>query len=123
MVKPYHPQDNFDFSWKDGRAFLALINKYRPDVFSQADFNALNKNDARANVALAFSIAKDKLGIDQLLDVEDLVDSAKPDEKSVIAYLSLFFQKFASLTRTQALIDSIIQAIAVTRKHDGLIQR
>ena len=29
--------DNFDFSWKDGRAFLALINKYRPDVL---DYNA-----------------------------------------------------------------------------------
>lgn len=110
--------DNFDMSWKDGRALLALINKYRPDVL---DYEATVSSDARSNVATAFRVASEQLGIDALLDVEDLVDSARPDEKSMIAYLSMFFNKFASLARKQALIDSIIRAVALTRKHDGLI--
>jgi actinin alpha 1/4 len=46
---------NFDFSWKDGRGFLALINKYRPDVL---DYNATVTSDPRANITLAFTIAR-----------------------------------------------------------------
>jgi len=41
---------------------------------------------------LAFQVARDSLGIDALLDPEDVVDMAKPDEKSMIAYLSQFFK-------------------------------
>jgi hypothetical protein len=33
------------------------------------------------------------VGIPQLLDVEDVADAAKPDEKAMVAYLSLFFNK------------------------------
>ena len=40
-----------------------------------------------------------------------------------MAYLSLFFQKFASLARKQVLVDSIIKAVALTRKHDQLIAK
>lgn len=36
------------------------------------------------NLALAFRLAEDYFGIDRILDVEDLEDSLKPDEKIVI---------------------------------------
>ena len=93
---------NFDLSWMDGRAFLALIHKYRPDVLPVEVAEGLlqggagaregGKEGAKANVTLAFQVARDCLGIDALLDPEDVVDTAKPDEKSMIAYLSQFFK-------------------------------
>ena len=95
---------NFDLSWMDGRAFLALIHKYRPDVLPAEVAEWLlgkeggaggregGKEGAKANVTLAFQVARDSLGIDALLDPEDVVDTAKPDEKSIIAYLSQFFK-------------------------------
>lgn len=87
---------NFDLSWTDGRAFLALIHKYRPDVLPADAVSWLKKEggkeDAKQQVALAFQLARDELEIDALLDPEDVVDTAKPDEKSMIAYLSQFFK-------------------------------
>jgi actinin alpha len=47
--------DNFDFSWRDGRGFLALINKYRPDVLN---YDESVSTDSRANLTLAFNAAR-----------------------------------------------------------------
>ena len=51
------------------------------------------------------------------------MNSAKPDDKSIIAYLSLWFAKFAALAQKDALADAIKKAIAVTRHHDSLIAK
>ena len=70
---------NFTNSFTDGLAFCAIINRYRPDLI---DFDSLDKKNAKANLELAFSAAQ-KLGIDRLLDVEDLADNPAPDEKVI----------------------------------------
>jgi hypothetical protein len=46
------------------------------------DYDSLDKNNAAANLELAFSVAE-SLGIPRLLDVED-VNVEKPDERSVM---------------------------------------
>jgi len=84
--------DNFHNSWVDGLAFCALIHRHRPDLL---DFDKVGK-DPKENLELAFSIAHEKLGIARLLDIEDLTDVARPDERSVMTYVSEFFHKFAS---------------------------
>jgi len=84
--------DNFSGSWRDGLALCALIHKHRPDLL---DFNSLNKSDNKANIQLAFDIAEKHLGISPLLDVDDL-DVDRPDERSVMTYISEFYHKFTS---------------------------
>ena len=37
-------------------------------------------------------MAADKLGIARLLDVEDIAGNPRPDDKSLIAYLSAFYK-------------------------------
>ena len=49
-------------------------------------------NNSR-NCSLAFSLAHHHLGIPPLLDVEDVVKHASPDERSIITYLSQFYHK------------------------------
>ena len=46
---------NFTDSWNDGLAFCALLDIHRPDLI---DYDALDKNDHRGNMQLAFDIAK-----------------------------------------------------------------
>ena len=53
--------------------------------------------------------------------MEDVVDSAKPDEKSIATYMTEFYTLFAQGLQDDQYIQSIIKAIAVTRRHDELI--
>jgi Ca2+-binding EF-hand superfamily protein len=65
------------------------------------DFDKLNKNDKRANAELAFDVAEKHLGIAKLLDVEDLVDISKPDERSVMTYVAQYFHAFSALDKVE----------------------
>jgi len=86
--------ENFSNSWKDGLAFCALIHRHRPDLL---DFDSLSKGDAAKNLELAFEVAEQSLGISRLLDVSDITDSPKPDERSIMTYVSEYFHCFAAM--------------------------
>jgi len=60
---------DFGPSWRDGRAFSALINGLRPDV---VDMSVLAHNSPCDNLELAFTTAEQYLGISRLLDVEGM---------------------------------------------------
>ncbi|KAI5117448.1 hypothetical protein M0805_005825 [Coniferiporia weirii] len=100
--KTQHYEDvnvqDFTYSWTDGLALCALIHCHRPDLL---DYHGLDKNDRHANTRLAFRIAEEHLGIPQLLDVEDLCDSSKPDERSVMTYVASFFHAFSSMDQAE----------------------
>ena len=94
------------------RVRCALIHCHRPDLL---DYDKLDKvctlrllnqrrgrlttaqSDRHGNTRLAFKIAADHLNIPQLLEVEDLCDSKRPDEKSVMTYIASFFHAFSSM--------------------------
>ncbi|XP_054723979.1 dystrophin-like [Uloborus diversus] len=79
---------NFTSSWIDGLAFNAIIHRFRPELF---DFDALVRKDVNSRLDHAFHIAYKHLGIDKLLDPED-VNTSLPDKKSVMMYIMCFFQ-------------------------------
>lgn len=85
--------DNFHMSFQDGLAFCALIHKHRPDLL---DFNSCSKDTPKENLNKAFEVAEKELGIPKLLDVDDMLDVVRPDEKSVMTYVSLYYHAFAS---------------------------
>jgi Ca2+-binding EF-hand superfamily protein len=89
---------DFSASWNDGLAFCALLDIHRPDLI---DFDSLDKNDHRGNMQLAFDIAANEIGIPDLLDVEDVCDVAKPDERSLMTYMAYWFHAFSQLEKVE----------------------
>ena len=84
--------ENFSESFKDGKVFCALIHRHRPDLI---DWDSVGDNDAE-NLEKAFSICEKELGIPRLLDVEDIVNMPRPDEKSVMTYVAAMYKVFSS---------------------------
>jgi len=83
---------NFSTAWSSGMAFCALIHRHRPNML---DYDSLDPKDAAGNLEKAFSVAEE-LGIPRLLDVEDLTESVRPDERSVMTQVSEYFRVFAA---------------------------
>ncbi|XP_077541931.1 dystrophin isoform X3 [Haemaphysalis longicornis] len=79
---------NFTTSWIDGLAFNAVIHKFRPDLF---DYKSLLNKDPNSRLEHAFQFAEKHIGIERLLDPED-VNTLHPDKKSVMMYVMCFFQ-------------------------------
>lgn len=86
----------FTFSWQDGLAFCALIHHHRPDLL---DFHKLDRSEKYKNMQLAFDVAQKDLGIPKLLDVEDVIDLPKPDERSVMTYVAQYFHTFSAMNK------------------------
>ncbi|KAL8877201.1 MAG: hypothetical protein Q9198_004742 [Flavoplaca austrocitrina] len=89
---------DFSASWNDGLAFCALLDIHRPDLI---DYDKLDKNDHRGNMQLAFNIASKEIGIPDLLDVDDVCDVAKPDERSLMTYIAYWFHAFSQMERVE----------------------
>lgn len=89
---------DFSASWNDGLAFCALLDIHRPDLI---DFDQLDKSDHKGNMQLAFDIASKEIGIPELLDVEDVCDVSKPDERSLMTYIAYWFHAFSQMERVE----------------------
>ena len=73
--------------------FNALIHSHRPELFAWSDLQVGKNID---NLNHAFDVANSELGIPRLLDAED-VDTARPDEKSIITYVASYYHTFARM--------------------------
>lgn len=88
-------------SWRDGLAFNAIIHRNRPDLL---DYRACRKKTSLENLDQAFTVADRDLGVDRLLDPED-VDVPCPDEKSMITYLAQLYELFPDPPERNPLLD------------------
>ncbi|XP_031832552.2 dystrophin, isoforms A/C/F/G/H isoform X9 [Nomia melanderi] len=79
---------NFTTSWSDGLAFNAILHRRKPHLF---DFNNIARKHPNARLDHAFRIAQEQLGIERLLDPED-VNTSVPDKKSIMMYVMCLFQ-------------------------------
>ncbi|KAJ8777559.1 hypothetical protein J1605_014449 [Eschrichtius robustus] len=90
---------NFHISWKDGLAFNALIHRHRPELI---EYDKLRKDDPVTNLNNAFEVAEKYLDIPKMLDAEDIVNTARPDEKAIMTYVSSFYHAFSGAQKTAA---------------------
>ncbi|XP_067211421.1 dystrophin, isoforms A/C/F/G/H isoform X3 [Linepithema humile] len=79
---------NFTTSWSDGLAFNSILHRWKPHLF---DFNNIARKHPNARLDHAFRFAQEHLGIERLLDPED-VNTSVPDKKSIMMYVMCLFQ-------------------------------
>ncbi|XP_027492255.1 dystrophin isoform X10 [Corapipo altera] len=106
---------NFTTSWSDGLAFNALLHSHRPDLF---DWNAVaSQLSPVQRLEHAFNIARQHLGIEKLLDPED-VATACPDKKSILMYVTSLFQVLPQKVTMEAIreVEMLPRHTRVTRE-------
>ncbi|CAL8097159.1 unnamed protein product [Calicophoron daubneyi] len=84
---------DFTDSWRDGRAFLAIIHRYKPNL---VDFHTIDGQTVIQNLELAFSVAERELQVARLFDPEDV--AAITDERPVMMYVACLYEALVSET-------------------------
>ncbi|GAA56045.1 plectin, partial [Clonorchis sinensis] len=82
---------DFSTSWLDGRGFLTLIHRYRPEL---VDFHVVDRQSPAQNLELAFTLAERELHVVRLFDAEDLASTT--DERSIITYIASLYEALAT---------------------------
>ncbi|TGZ70583.1 hypothetical protein CRM22_003120 [Opisthorchis felineus] len=111
--------DNFHTSFKDGLAFCAIIHRNRPDLIN---YDKLSSSNALHNLNYAFDVAEHHLDIPRMLDPADMVNSIKPDERSVMAYVSMYYHKFAGASKATMAANRIANLLKEQRENARLIE-
>jgi len=91
--------DVVDFleSWRDGRAFNALIHKHRPDLIIPSYDALVSNSEPIENLRFAFGVAQTSLGVPSLLTPEDFEQGQQGiGERSVVMYLAQLYHCFHS---------------------------
>ncbi|XP_054426045.1 utrophin isoform X3 [Pteronotus mesoamericanus] len=110
-TRPYSQVNvlNFTTSWTDGLAFNALLHRHKPDLFS---WDRVVKMSPIERLEHAFNKAQTYLGIEKLLDPEDVAVQL-PDKKSIIMYLTSLFEVLPQ----QVTIDAVREVETLPRKY------
>uniref|UniRef100_A0A0V0J8M5 Alpha-actinin, sarcomeric n=2 Tax=Schistocephalus solidus TaxID=70667 RepID=A0A0V0J8M5_SCHSO len=109
---------NFHMSWKDGLAFCALIHRHRPELI---DYAKLSKDNPIKNLNYAFDVAEKYLDIPKMLDAEDMVNTVRPDERSVMTYVAAYYHAFANSTDTESAASRIAKVLKANQDTEKLM--
>ncbi|VUZ50166.1 unnamed protein product, partial [Hymenolepis diminuta] len=100
---------DFSSSWSDGRAFLAIIHRYKPHLF---DYSKAASRPPKEVLDFAFKIAEERLGITRLIYPEDMIGTENTvDSRSVMVYVASLYDTLALSPRD--LITGYRQALPI----------
>lgn len=80
---------DFTHSWRDGKAFMAILRRYRPELQYEVHLDDTNAAD---RLEKAFTLLEE-LGVDKLLNADDFRSECL-DEKSIMTYVASMYSAF-----------------------------
>ncbi|XP_030052433.1 utrophin isoform X2 [Microcaecilia unicolor] len=112
-TRPYSQVNvlNFTTSWTDGLAFNAVLHRHKPELFS---WEKVVRMSPIERLEHAFTVAKNHLGIEKLLDPEDVAVQL-PDKKSIIMYLTSLFEVLPQ----EVTMDDIREVETLPKRYKG----
>ncbi|KAJ0060835.1 hypothetical protein NL108_001690, partial [Boleophthalmus pectinirostris] len=102
---------NFTTSWSDGLAFNAILHHFRPNAINWDHVTRMSPVERLEN---AFTVAKNQLAIEKLLDPEDVAVQL-PDKKSILMYVTSLF----AVLPKDVSMDAIREVETLPRKYKG----
>jgi len=95
--------ESYKHSFRNGLAFLALIDKFvdNKEILNYDNFTKENQAD---NLGSAFDLAEKHLGIPKLLEPNE-VSEGNVDERSLVLYVSLFFHAFVAQQQQKGILE------------------
>jgi hypothetical protein len=103
---------NFSSSWNDGLAFCALMHSFMPN---RIDYELLRKeNNPLKNFQTAFKVAQ-SVGIQQTLNIYDLLNQERPDWNAVMNYVTLIYKHFTQGSNDYRHNDELTSSNSSTR--------
>lgn len=107
--------NNFSTDWKNGNAFLALVDRHTTDM---VDYDGQYADPKEEKLDAAFTTCE-ALGIARLLEIDDLTVD-RPDEKAVMTYVSELFKLFSKEDIKENAANHISKFLQFQRRIDGL---
>uniref|UniRef100_A0A8D1QLN1 F-actin cross-linking protein n=1 Tax=Sus scrofa TaxID=9823 RepID=A0A8D1QLN1_PIG len=80
------------------------------------------QDDPIGNINLAMEIAEKHLDIPKMLDAEDLVYTARPDERAIMTYVSCYYHAFAGAQKAETAANRICKVLAVNQENERLME-
>ncbi|XP_037366269.1 alpha-actinin-2 isoform X1 [Talpa occidentalis] len=80
------------------------------------------QDDPVGNINLAMEIAEKHLDIPKMLDAEDLVHTARPDERAIMTYVSCYYHAFAGAQKAETAANRICKVLAVNQENERLME-
>eukprot|EP00123_Amoebidium_parasiticum_P016583 comp23507_c0_seq2/m.39399 comp23507_c0_seq2/g.39399 ORF comp23507_c0_seq2/g.39399 comp23507_c0_seq2/m.39399 type:complete len:874 (-) comp23507_c0_seq2:338-2959(-) len=115
---PHCTVSNFHTSFQDGNAFCALIHRHRPDLLN---YDEVIKKDKKERLNTAFKVAEEHLGIPQMLDADDMLNTTRPDERSVMTYVAAYYHAFAGMGKAETAARRLSAVLGMDREFQALI--
>lgn len=110
---------DFSRSWKNGLGFCALIHTHRPDLI---DYDSLvQKDDPALALETAFEVAKQNFDIPRILEVEDIMQSETLDDKSIMAYVALYYHHFSKFNSVEQAAKRLQKILEMNEDNDNFI--
>ncbi|XP_053737339.1 dystrophin isoform X2 [Synchiropus splendidus] len=100
---------NFTTSWADGLALNGILHHFRPNAF---EWDQVVRLSPVERLDHGFAVAKEQLGIERLLDAEDVAVQL-PDKKSIIMYVTSLF----AVLPKEVTMESIREVETLPRKY------
>ncbi|KAI3381483.1 hypothetical protein SNEBB_001982 [Seison nebaliae] len=111
---------NFSTSWRDGKAFNAILHRHKPELI---DYSKVLKQQPKINLEQAFAAAE-TLGVPSLLDPDD-VAVEYPDDRSIMTYCFTLYQSLRKLReekihakRVGGLLEELIEVKRMQHKYE-----
>jgi len=107
---------NFHKDWKNGNAFLALVDKH---TTGKVNYQEMYDGGASAEEKMDAAWTEcEKLGIPRLLECEDLTEVDIPDDKAVMTYVSEMFKVFSKEDIKDNAREHVSQYLSFQRRMD-----